>query len=167
MAIPQQPLVSALIALQFVSFGWRLNREITVGDGKRKTWLPMPDYLNVLSLLAIIAICVVIPLAGGKCDRLANAALVAGYVLIAFHPINEAAHYRLFSGKGRSSTSVNRTAIIPGLRIRKYFLSSLRSSSVVSLGMLHGTLEHRHSGLFQAVCRIYIPQLTCNFPMLA
>jgi hypothetical protein len=28
--------------------------------------------------------------------------LVAGYVLIAFHPINEAAHYRLFSGKGRS-----------------------------------------------------------------
>jgi len=102
MAIPQQPLVSALIALQFVSFGWRLNREITVGDGKRKTWLPLPDYLNVLSLLAIISICVVIPLAGGKCDRLAKVALVAGYVLIAFHPINEAAHYRLFSGKGRS-----------------------------------------------------------------
>jgi hypothetical protein len=102
MAIPQQPLVSALIALQFISFGWRLNREITVGDGKRKTWLPLPDYLNVLSLFAIISICVVIPLAGGKCDRLANAALVVGYALIAFHPINEASHYRLFSGKGRS-----------------------------------------------------------------
>jgi hypothetical protein len=45
--------------------------------------------------------------------------------------------------EGDRVTSANQTGIIPGLRIRRYFPSSLPSSSQVSLGMLHGTLEHR------------------------
>ena len=102
MLVPPQPLVSALIALQFVAFGWRINREITVGDAGRKTWLPLPDYLNIASLLAVTVSCVVLPLANRPCLRIALTALSSGYVLIALHPINEAAHYRLFSKYGRS-----------------------------------------------------------------
>jgi hypothetical protein len=102
MQVPQQPLVSALIALQFVAFGWRINREITVGDQNRKTWLPLPDYLNLISLLAVSGLCVAAPLGWGFI-RFSGPALSAGYMLIAFHPVSEAAHYRLlFSGRGRS-----------------------------------------------------------------
>src|SRR5437773_8550760 len=96
MPVPQQPLVSSLIALQFVAFGWRINREITVEDQQRKTWLPLPDFLNIVALVTVVFCCIVLPLA---CDvnRFSSAVLSVGYVLIAFHPISEAAHYRLFS----------------------------------------------------------------------
>lgn len=108
--MPQQSLVSALLALQFVAFGWRLNREITVGDKGNKTWLPLPDYLNLLSFVSVVFCCVVIPLANGcfvrapsvTLGRVASTTLSVGYILIAFHPISEAAHYRIFSKDGRS-----------------------------------------------------------------
>ncbi len=108
--MPPQSLVSALLALQFVAFGWRLNREITVGDKGNKTWLPLPDYLNLMSFVTVVFCCVVIPLASGSfgrtpsvtLNRVANTALNVGYALIAFHPISEAAHYRFFSKGGRS-----------------------------------------------------------------
>jgi hypothetical protein len=99
--VPQQPLVSGLIALQFIAFGWRINREITVGDQQRRTWIPTPDLLNLISLLAVVLFCVALPLGLGVV-RAASAVLSAGYALIAFHPISEAAHYRLFSKRGRS-----------------------------------------------------------------
>jgi len=47
--VPSQPWVYSLIALQFVAFGWRLNREIAVGDQQRRTWLPAVDWLNLIS----------------------------------------------------------------------------------------------------------------------
>jgi hypothetical protein len=102
--VPTQPspLITALIALQFVAFGWRINREIPLGDQGRRTWLPLPDYINVLSLFAVLFICAVGPLAGWSSDRLSTAALGAGWSLMAFHPISVAAHYRLFSSSGRS-----------------------------------------------------------------
>jgi len=102
MPMPQQSLVTALVALQFVAFGWRLNREITVGDDLRRTWLPLPDCLNLLGLLAVVLFCVVMPMTGGAHPRLAYTTLSVGYTLIAFHPFGEAAHYRLFSKAGRS-----------------------------------------------------------------
>lgn len=97
---PVPSLAPALVALQFVAFGWRINREISVGDQLRRTWIPLPDCLNLLSLVAVVTFCVVAPLCGYA--RATNATLSAGYALIAFHPISEAAHYRLFSGAGRS-----------------------------------------------------------------
>jgi hypothetical protein len=75
--VPQQPLVSGLIALQFIAFGWRINREITVGDQRRKTWLPMPDLLNLISLLAVVLFCVALPLGLGAV-RAASAVLSLG-----------------------------------------------------------------------------------------
>jgi hypothetical protein len=90
-----------LIALQFAAFGWRLNREITVGDQRRRTWLPLPDILNLASMLLVTALCVVAPLVTGNFSRAALIVLGVGYTLIAFHPISVAAHYRLFSRSGR------------------------------------------------------------------
>jgi hypothetical protein len=95
-------LVPPLIALQFAAFGWRINREIAVGDAKRKTWLPLPDIVNVLSLLGVVAFLVTVPLASDAFERSSRAVLGAAYSLLAFHPITMAAHYRLFSKGGRS-----------------------------------------------------------------
>jgi hypothetical protein len=102
MPVHQPALVSALLALQFVAFGWRINREIAVGDEDRKTWLPLPDYLNVALLLTVVFCCVVTRSVNWPLPRTEAAVLSFGYVMIAFHPVSEAAHYRLFSKSGRS-----------------------------------------------------------------
>ncbi|HEY7334327.1 MAG TPA: hypothetical protein VH639_05555 [Bryobacteraceae bacterium] len=95
-------LVPPLIALQFAAFGWRINREISVGDAGRKTWLPLADTLNVVSMLSVIAFLVIIPLATDAFEKVGRAVLAAGYLLLSFHPITMAGHYRLFSKLGRS-----------------------------------------------------------------
>lgn len=87
-----QSLVPVLLALQFAAFGWRINREIQVGEGERKTWLPLPDYLNILSLLSVVAMCLIVPLATGEFARVSKTVLAIAYILIGFHPINMAAH---------------------------------------------------------------------------
>jgi hypothetical protein len=94
--------VAVLLALQFTAFGWRINREVQMEDAQRRTWFPLPDYLNVGSMLAVLA-CVVVPvLAAQTATRLARTVLSICFVLIAFHPISMAAHYRLFSKAGRT-----------------------------------------------------------------
>src|SRR5205807_2073747 len=95
-------LVPPLVALQFAAFGWRINREITVGDANRKTWLPLADILNIVSMLSVIAFLVIIPLATDALENVGRAVLAAGYLLLSFHPITMAGHYRLFSKLGRS-----------------------------------------------------------------
>lgn len=94
--------VPLLLALQFAAFGWRINREISVADEGRKTWLPLPDILNMLSMLAVVGIDIILPLATDTFSRVSGLVLAVAYVLIAFHPISMAAHYRLFSRKGRT-----------------------------------------------------------------
>ena len=96
-----QSLVPVLLGLQFAAFGWRINREIEVGDQNRRTWLPVSDYVNIVSLLLVVFLCIVWPLATGEFSRVAKTALAIGYTLVALHPINVAAHYRLFSKAGR------------------------------------------------------------------
>jgi len=106
MSVPPQTFVPTLIAIQFVAFGWRLNREIAKGDNGNITWLPLPDYLNLVSLLAVIFCCLAAPVVLGDFGRTAKTTLTAAYVLIAFHPVSAAAHYRLlFSKKGRTICS--------------------------------------------------------------
>ena len=94
-------LSSPLIALQFAAFGWRVNREIAVSDAGRRSWLPIPDILNILSMFAVIALLIVAPMASDRYGLASRVALGVGYVLIGFHPISMAAHYRLFSSQGR------------------------------------------------------------------
>jgi hypothetical protein len=95
-------LAPPLIALQFAAFGWRVNREINLGDVGRATWIPIPDVLNIMSLFATVICLIVLPIATDTYLWLSRMVLGAGYVLIAFHPITMAAHYRLWSKAGRS-----------------------------------------------------------------
>jgi hypothetical protein len=95
-------LVAPLLAMQIAAFGWRINREIVVGDQERRAWLPLPDVINILSLLIVTGLCVVVPLASSEFNRSAKTALAVGYTLMAFHPISVACHYRLFSRSGRT-----------------------------------------------------------------
>jgi hypothetical protein len=43
-----------------------------------------------------------VPLVTGSFGKSARTVLAAGYALITWHPVSEAAHYRLFSPYGRS-----------------------------------------------------------------
>ncbi len=56
-------LAPPLIALQFAAFGWRVNREINLGDSGRATWIPIPYVLNIMSLLASVVCLIVVPIA--------------------------------------------------------------------------------------------------------
>jgi hypothetical protein len=79
-----------------------VNREMNLGDGERATWIPIPDVLNIMSLLATIICLIVVPIATDSYFWLSRMALGAGYVLIAFHPLTVAAHCRLWSREGRN-----------------------------------------------------------------
>ena len=107
-----ETLLSILIALQFAAFGWRIDREISVGDKGLRTWFPVADFLNVASMLFVTASCIILPMIGLHCQKLINIALSLGFILITFHPINMAAHYRLFSRKGRTIYEGTETAYI-------------------------------------------------------
>ena len=95
-------LVTSALALQFAAFGWRILREIQLGDEGRSTWFLVTDYLVILSLCAVVLVCIVLPLAGRSDPSHVAKAIATAYVVIASFPINTAAHYRLFSRYGRA-----------------------------------------------------------------
>jgi hypothetical protein len=95
-------LVTSALALQFAAFGWRILREIQLDDENRRTWFLITDWLIIVSMCSVVAYCIVLPLAGyGDPSQVAKA-ISSAYVVIAAHPINTAAHYRLFSRYGRA-----------------------------------------------------------------
>jgi hypothetical protein len=53
-------LAPPLIALQFLAFGWRVNREINVADAGRQTVIPLPDVINIMSLFATVGCLIVL-----------------------------------------------------------------------------------------------------------
>jgi hypothetical protein len=88
--------------MQFVAFGWRINREIPLGDQGKRTWFPLPDFVNVLSMLSVVVFSAVLPLANDPFPKLARVVVGVAYTLLAFHPVTMAAHYRLWSKGGRA-----------------------------------------------------------------
>jgi hypothetical protein len=94
-------LVSALLALQFVVIGWRISREIEMGDRGRRTWLLLPDVVNMPLMLAVVVCCIVLPVKNGEFALISRAVLAAGYMFICFTPFAIAGHYRLFSTASR------------------------------------------------------------------
>jgi len=94
-------LVSLLMGLQYAAFGWRINREISVGDRGEQTWLPLADILNLSNFCLTIIFCILIPLKHDSFGNISKAFLASGLVLVFFHPINMLAHYELLDNKGR------------------------------------------------------------------
>jgi hypothetical protein len=95
-------LVPLVVGLQFAVFGWRINREISLDDEGRKTWLLVSDYINLASMLSVLAFCIIFPVATGIFSKASRVSLAIAFVLTIFYPIMLAGHYRLFFGKGRS-----------------------------------------------------------------
>jgi hypothetical protein len=95
-------LVTSALTLQFAAFGWRILREIQLGDEGRRTWFLATDYLVVASLCSLVVVCIVLPFAGRANPAHIAKTIAAAYVVIASFPINTAAHYRLFSRYGRA-----------------------------------------------------------------
>jgi hypothetical protein len=100
-------LPAILIAMQIAVLGWRINREIPHGDKGLRTWFPVADSLNVISLISIVWFCVVVPRnaplnSGNRVYEPAKIALSVGFILMAMYPINMIAHYRFASRFGRS-----------------------------------------------------------------
>jgi hypothetical protein len=93
-------LAPPLIALQFAAFGWRVNRELNLGHAERRAFVLIPDALNIMSMFAAVTCLIVLPVATGVYLWLSRMVLAGGYVLIAFHPLTTAAHYRLWSREG-------------------------------------------------------------------
>jgi hypothetical protein len=93
-------LAPALIVLQFTAFGWRVNRELNLSHAERGTFVLIPDVLNTMSLFAAVTCLIVLPVATDTYLWLARMVLAGGYVLIAFHPLTTAAHYRMWSREG-------------------------------------------------------------------
>ena len=97
--------VLSLLGAQFVLFGWRIQREIPLGDQGRRVWFPVPDILNILSMFLVLAFCLINPLSSSH-DRIQNivvvkAVFVGALVLLSFHPLAMIAHYGLLNRNGR------------------------------------------------------------------
>jgi hypothetical protein len=90
------PLTGTILALQFAAFGWRVNREIAVGDAGRRTWFPLPDIINILSLMGLVGLCIVLPLSQSHYMPWSRRMLAIAATLIACHPLTMAVHYGLF-----------------------------------------------------------------------
>lgn len=131
------PLVPALLALQFAVFGWRIAREVSLGDEGRRTWLLLSDFLNLLSMLAVVSLCVVLPLRTGTFSTLSRVALGVGYVLICFTPLIIAGHYRLFSREGRTIYE-EAGRDYPWLTGQEGFLALLTVAAVAALVIASG-----------------------------
>lgn len=95
-------MVSVVLGLQFAAFGWRINREIPVGDSGRRTWFPVPDIINIVSMFCVVWFCVVEPLELNQFTKSSRVMLSMAVVLLAFHPIGMIGHYRLFTREGRT-----------------------------------------------------------------
>jgi hypothetical protein len=95
-------LISFIFGAQLALFTLRINREIAVGDSGRRTWFPIPDVINIVSMLSVIAFCVVLPLAHQHFDKTSAVVFSMASVLLAFHPLCMLGHYRLFTRQGRS-----------------------------------------------------------------
>ena len=96
-----EAFLSLLIALQFAAFGWRINREIAVGDEGRLTWFPISDYLNLLSMITLVIFCIILPMIITINSNILEMIISISFILLIMHPVNTASHYRLFSKKGR------------------------------------------------------------------
>jgi hypothetical protein len=97
-----QALISVVLSLHFVIFGWRISREISLGDQQRRTWLLVGDYLILISMLAMLAFCIITPIITKTFSTISEVCLAVSSVLAIFYPVILAGHYRLFSSKGRS-----------------------------------------------------------------
>ncbi len=90
-------LAAPLVVLQLLAVGWIVNREIHTPGDQKQSVLSLPDVLNIMSLSATVAFAIIVPMATDSHLLLSRMVLGGAYVLIGFHPLTIAAHYRLWT----------------------------------------------------------------------
>jgi len=104
--------VMILLGLQMLAFSWRVIREANGNERLSFPWVPVPDNVNVVAMLAVLYFCIIAPLTTTgirlySVGVLGRATFAAATVLIASHPLIVASHYRLWSGTRRGAPSGN------------------------------------------------------------
>ena len=85
-----------LLGFQITLFYWRLEREVSVGDAGRITWLAPADYLGIVGTIVFVLGVFLLPLAGFAGPRTAGAALGLGALLFVGHFLGLCGHYEVF-----------------------------------------------------------------------
>ena len=96
-------LAAPLVLLQFLAVSWIVNREMHAPDDQKQSVISLPDVLNIVSLFATIAFAIILPVVTGLHLWISRMVLGGAYVLIGFHPLTVAAHYRLWRRNGKRS----------------------------------------------------------------
>jgi hypothetical protein len=99
--------VFPLLAIQIVFLGWRINREIPLGDNGRRVWFPIYDIINLLAMILIVMIYIILPNIITVNDKILKRSFSCGFVLLVFHPINAIMHYGLFNKSGKRNINQN------------------------------------------------------------
>lgn len=99
--------VMILLALQLLALSWRVLREINGNEPHPFPWVPVPDNVNVLAMLAVLYFCIVAPLTatGARIypvGVMAGATFAAASLLIVAHPLVVASHYGVWGGARRA-----------------------------------------------------------------
>jgi hypothetical protein len=100
--------VMILLAMQSLAFCWRVLREIDGNEPHPYPWVPLPDNVNVLAMLAVLAFCLIGPFTatGHRVYPvlvMSKATFAAACVLIVAHPLVVASHYRVWGGRARGA----------------------------------------------------------------
>jgi hypothetical protein len=128
-----QNLVPVVLVLQFAVYGWRINREVSLDDQGRRTWLLIADYLNFACMLAVMALCIILPIVTNTFSKAGRITLAVAFVLVIFYPIILAGHYRLFSKRGRSIYAEQGRAI-PHVTDQEWILLAITIFCMVLVG---------------------------------
>jgi hypothetical protein len=90
-----------IVGFQVAAFTLRINREIEVGDRGERTWLPLADYVNLVSMTVALVGFFIAPIVGFYGEPTAAKALGLSLVLLACYPYALVGHYELFTGEDR------------------------------------------------------------------
>lgn len=93
-----------MFAFQIEMVRWRIDRETKIEATEQRTWLPLCDYLNLLSMAATAFLVFVLPIARLGVDQGAQAFALAQFgigltaILLIGYLTALIGHYRLFLG---------------------------------------------------------------------
>lgn len=87
---------AVLLGFQIAAFSWRISREFKMEDAGEPTWFPMPDWLNLLSMLVTVLGVFIGPILGLIETNDAERWFGLGLVIFLGYPLVVAGHYNLF-----------------------------------------------------------------------
>jgi hypothetical protein len=86
-----------LAGLQITAFALRINREVAVGAQGDITWLPLADFVNLISLVVTMLGVFIAPVLGLGGATFPMKAFGLAVLLLAGYPFALAGHYEMFN----------------------------------------------------------------------